>query len=319
MCLYPRLILNKKYLPTRKNNFQPPVLKDGRLKYVSVGCGKCIECLKQKAREWKIRLNEELKEQTHAYFVTLTFDCDKLESLMKETKQGETNALATIATRRFLERYRKKNKVSLKHWLITELGHTGTERIHLHGLLFPKEEMTKEEIEKIWNYGWVFVGEYVNGKTINYITKYVTKLDTDHKHYVPIILCSSGIGSSYFKSARNTHAHAFNNTRTRGFYKLPDGTILNLPIYYRNHFYTEEQREELWKQKIDKHTIYVLGTPYDISTDEGRHIYEEVLKSAQEYNRLCGYGDDSKEWKKHNYNVTLRMLNKEKCIFSQKA
>ena len=51
-------------------------------------------------------------------------------------------------------------------------------------------------------YGHIWVGEYCNEKTINYIIKYVTKVDEDHKNYKSIILTSKGIGSNYIK----THA-----------------------------------------------------------------------------------------------------------------
>ena len=81
MCLFPRYILNKKYTPNKKNNFNPPELKDLRVKYVPIGCGKCIECMKQKAREWKVRLNEEIKVSEKAHFVTLTFSNHALSTL----------------------------------------------------------------------------------------------------------------------------------------------------------------------------------------------------------------------------------------------
>ena len=43
MCIYPRLIANKRILS------------------VPVGCGKCMECKKQKSREWSVRLQEDIK------------------------------------------------------------------------------------------------------------------------------------------------------------------------------------------------------------------------------------------------------------------
>ena len=98
-----------------------------------------------------------------------------------------------MAVRRFLERWRKKYKKSVKHWLVTELGHQGTERIHLHGIIFTKE--TSETIQNIWKYGNIWVGTFVNTKTINYIIKYITKIDEDHKGFKSIILSSAGIGN----------------------------------------------------------------------------------------------------------------------------
>ena len=61
MCLYPRLIMNKKYTANKKNGGVIPRLTDSRAAQVPVGCGKCMECKKQKAREWKVRLSEECK------------------------------------------------------------------------------------------------------------------------------------------------------------------------------------------------------------------------------------------------------------------
>ena len=61
MCLYPKLIKNPKYIPNKKNNYNPPICTDERIMYVPIACGNCFECMKKKAREWKIRLNEEIK------------------------------------------------------------------------------------------------------------------------------------------------------------------------------------------------------------------------------------------------------------------
>ena len=143
-----------------------------------IGCGKCIECMKQKKRNWQVRLLEEIKHDKSGKFVTLTFSEEALECLNKDVviKTMDSiieNEMATLAVRRFLERWRKKHKKSVKHWLITELGHNGTERIHLHGIIFTNEI---EDIKNIWKYGHIWIGEYVNEKTINYIVKYCNKL-----------------------------------------------------------------------------------------------------------------------------------------------
>ena len=163
MCLYPKLIKNRKYVANKKNGGIIPDVKDDRVLYVPVGCGNCIECRKKKKREWQVRLQEELKENK-GLFVTLTFSDEKLDELCREIKAKESNAVATLAVRRFLERCRKETGKSIKHWLITELGHNNTERIHLHGILFT--DKSKEWIEEKWKYGHIWVGDYCNEKTI---------------------------------------------------------------------------------------------------------------------------------------------------------
>ena len=135
MCLYPRLIKNRKYVSNKKNNGIVPQAKDQRALWVPVGCGNCMECKKQKAREWQVRLHEEIRERKNGKFVTLSFSEQSLLEL-KNTIKGLSgynldNEIATKAIRRFLERWRKKYKKSVRHWLVTELGQTNTERIHI--------------------------------------------------------------------------------------------------------------------------------------------------------------------------------------------
>ena len=100
---------------------------------------------------------------------------------LKSLKEGYNldNEIATQAIHLWRERWRKLYKKSVRHWLITELGHQGTENIHLHGLLWTNE--TKETIQQIWQYGYIWQGTWVNEQTINYITKYVLKQDQQHK------------------------------------------------------------------------------------------------------------------------------------------
>lgn len=298
-------------MPNKKNGGVPPVCDDYRKLYVPVGCGKCIECLHQKSLQWKIRLYEELLVQKHAYFVTLTFAPEELKKLLEETNLQECNAIAGIAVRRFLERWRKKYKKSLRHWLVTELGHDKSERIHMHGIFFSEFPIEKEECDKIWKYGYVDFGKFCNLQTINYIAKYITKIDTDHKNYVPEIFCSAGIGNGYTKRRIIQQIHKFRDKETIEFYRFPNGQKCNLPIYYRNKVFTENQREQLWVHKLDEKKRFVLGVEItNVDTIEGDAKYLRVLRKAQEKNLQLGYGDSSKEWKKKAYNVTRRMLMK---------
>lgn len=312
MCLFPKLIKNKKFLPTKKNNYNPPICEDERLLYVPVGCGNCIECRTQKAREWQVRLNEELASNKFAYFVTLTFSEESMEQFTKDLKDTDENYISTIAVRRFLERYRKKNKRSLKHWLITELGHNNTERLHLHGIIFNENELTNEDISYYWKYGFTFTGDYCTTKTVNYIIKYVTKIDNDHKGYTPKIFCTAGIGKTFITD-KIKEIYKYDKNNIKEYYKLPNGQKINLPIYYRNKLFTEEEKQKLWQNRLDKHTIYVRGIEIpNIDTDKGMKQYFNILKEQQNINAELGYGNDTKDWKKQIYKYKLRDLNKKK-------
>lgn len=305
MCLYPKLIKNKKYLPNNKNKGTPPKPNDKRAIWVAIGCGKCIECMKQKKSNWQVRLHEHIKNNKNGKFTTLTFSEESLERLAQETNSNDANEIATIAMRRFLERWRKKFKKSINHWCIVELGHDSTERMHIHGILFTDE--SKEIIEEIWKYGHIWIGEYVNGKTVNYIVKYVCKIDKDHVNFQPKILCSPGIGKGY-ENTFNGIKQKFNKEKTNEQYTLPNGYKTALPIYYRNKIYSEDEREELWMNILDKEERYVMGQK--IKTRNSKEIKEFLMaqEHAREKNAMLGYG--SSNWKRKSYIASLNLIRK---------
>ena len=248
MCLYPTLRKNPRYKKTKKNGGIIPAVWDTRALYVPTGCGQCMECKNQKAREWQVRLLEDIKTNKNGKFITLTFSNESITEISKKInlirtkskwktyrdKNGKErtrwkytekeiekqaagytrdNAIATYAIRHFLESWRKKNGKSLRHWLVTELGHQGTENIHLHGIVWTDEI---ERIRHTWKYGFSWTGKEINGKihnyvnqrTVNYSVKYVNKMDLDHLYYNPIILTSAGIGADYIKTL-NAHLNRF--------------------------------------------------------------------------------------------------------------
>jgi len=322
MCLYPKLIRNKKYTSNKKNGGVIPAVSDIRVLTVAVGCGKCMECMKQKAREWQVRLLEEVRNNKTGKFVTMTFSNESIKELTEEIKGLEgynlDNQIATLAVRRFLERYRKKYKKSIRHWLVTELGHNGTENIHLHGILFTDTDL--KEIEKIWKYGFMWKGyedrsgqttNYVGEKTVNYITKYINKVDEKHKEYKSKVLCSPGIGSAYMERP-DSKLHTFKNKETIETYRTRSGHKMALPKYYRNKIYSDEEREKLWLNLLDKEERWVCGEKIDISKND--KDYMKALYWHRARNKQLGYGDDSKNWNQKLYENTRRKLLQKQRI-----
>lgn len=320
MCLYPQLLPNPKYKPNKKNGGDIPYLWDERLKYVPIGCKVCIECKKQLARDWLIRLLEEVRHDDQATFVTLTFNDKSYKNLLykvnkdvrKANKKLKTkikiegydqdNYIAAKAVRLFLERWRSKTEKSIKHWLITELGHTGTERIHLHGLIWSKDH---QMISNTWKYGFVYCGYSCNEYVVRYMVKYVHKTDQDHKYYIPKLFNSAGIGAGYMKRTdykRNLYHHL----GTDETYQTRTGNRIALPIYYRNKIYTEDEREMLWLEKLDKQERWVLGQRIDISQDEDE--YWERIKYSRITNKKLGYADNAVNWNEKAYKEARKKL-----------
>jgi hypothetical protein len=320
MCLYPRIIQNGKYKPNKKNGGVVPAIHDIRVMAVPVGCGQCIECRKQKQREWQVRLLEDVRTNKNGKFVTLTFSNENITKLYNDKKltglksYDLDNGAATLAIRLWLERWRKKYKKSLRHWLVTELGHEGTENIHIHGIVWTDEI---EAIETTWQYGWVWKGReiakgiydnYVNEKTVNYIVKYISKIDFQHRYYKSVIRTSAGIGGNYIQRL-DAERNKYKEGETRQYYQNREGYKLALPIYWKNKIYSDEEREKLWIEKLDKQTRYVLGREIDIS--EGDEKYYEALEEARQKNRRLGYGTSEKDWSREKYEEQRRIMKQE--------
>ena len=308
MCLYPRLIRNRKYTETKKNGGNIPPIQDKRVLMVPVGCGKCIECKKQKARNWQVRLQEDIRVNKNAKFVTYTFSEHELQKLDNEIKKlsgyDRDNEICRLAVRRYTERWRKKYGKTLRHWLVTELGHANTERVHMHGIVWTDKV---KDIGDIWKYGKIWIGEYVNAKTINYIVKYVNKVDASHKTYNSKIFTSQGIGKEYV-NRQDSKRNKYKKEKTIETYKTREGVELALPVYYRNKIYNEDERERLWLEKLDKEERYVCGVKVDIS--KGEDEYYKLLEMMRQKNKRLGYGDDAKNWELKKYENERRNLKK---------
>lgn len=345
MCLYPQLIKNRKYTENKKNGGTLPTVLDERTLYVPIGCQRCMECKKQKAREWTVRLQEDIRENKNGKFITLTLSNESYTQLNKEipdkiiktTKKWDgtehhkeiiingykrDNAIATLSIRRFLERWRKQHKKSIRHWLCTELGHNGTENIHMHGIIWT--DKTYDEIEDKWQYGFIWPRKninkrgllirqdtYVNDRTINYITKYIYKTDDEHTTYNSKILSSNGIGNNYTKrfDSRN---NIFKGKDTNETYKTRNGQKIALPIYYRNKIYNDEEKEKLWIHKLNKEERWILGNKINISKNEKE--YYKALTEAQKLNTELGYGNNIKDWNRAKYEEERREMMQKKRI-----
>jgi hypothetical protein len=314
MCLYPKLIQNPKYKKNKKNGGYIPQARDERTLFVPIGCGICMECKNKRKREWVVRLNEELRNNKEkAYFVTLTFNNESYKKLYEEVKQEGYNAdnkIATLAMRRFLERRRKKEKKSLRHWAVTELGGGRYEHLHMHAIIWSNKG--SEEIIKHWKYGYVYIGTHVDEGTINYITKYMQKIDEKHPNYKGIVLTSKGIGKGYIQR-EDSKRNKYKEQETKETYKTRKGLELALPIYYRNNIYSEEEREKLWIEKLNKEERWVCGERIKVDSKKGEEEYNKTREYYRQKSKRLGYGKPS-EWKDQEYENERRKLIQAKRI-----
>lgn len=291
MCLYPTFVKNPKYKPNKKNKGKPPVCKDRRLYYIPVKCGCCIECRKEKQREWRVRLEEELRTN-FGYFVTLTISPEGIKELEKQTGliwKLNPNEIATKGLRLFLERARKDTGKSIKHWCVTELGGE-RDRIHLHGIFFGQK--SAELIKKHWKYGFSFIGQYCNSRSINYMSKYMLKVDIKHPDFKQIVLASPGIGAGYMdRLAYLWQKQNYKNINV-ATYTFRNGTKMAMPKYYKNKIFTDKERETMWINNLNRGELWIYGEK--VRADDWKTI-DNLREYWQNYGREV-MGDDPIAW-----------------------
>jgi len=331
MCIRPKKIRNRKYSMNKKNGGIVPPLLDIRQLYVDIPCKDCYVCRKKKAREWRMRITEDIKENKKGKVVLLTFSTEALQELAKEcgtlTGYELDNEICRIAVKRFRERWRKRYKKSIRHWLITELGSGTTEHVHMHGIIWESEDYKLrgdflDEVQELWKYGMIGRGKkdwatgkyinYVDERTANYFTKYVNKVDEMHKEYKQIILTSAGIGKAYLESDR-AKDNRYRGENTNQSYNIRNGGVLPMPEYFRRKLYTDEEREKLTSSYLDKKIIYLDGTPY--RQDIGDDNINLARRAMEEKNARLGFGDGRKNYKrKIEENSRRRKIHKMRGI-----
>ena len=160
---------------------------------------------------------------------------------------------------------------------------------------------TDKLITNKWNYGITFTGFFVNEKTIQYITKYMTKIDEQHKDFIGKVLCSKGIGAGYIKrdDAKN---HIYKPGKTIETYRLRNGSKINLPIYYRNQLFTEKEKELLFLDKIEKGIIYVMGQK--VHRNDEKYYLQLLNEGRKTECRLYGY--NLQNWEQQKYLSRLK-------------
>lgn len=288
-CLCPLTIKNPKYLPNEKNGGHPPTPIDPRLRYIQVPCGTCLECRRRRASDWRFRAHQEYRyNKDRFYFITMTFDDDNLQDLLEEFGDSEYNytELVTKAVRRFLERYRKEFKVSLKHLFVTELGEKN-DRIHIHGIICgPKNKDMKlynirksgrknvpvyrcDSLARLWKYGFIYL-EGCDEEAISYILKYLTKLDEKHSWFKSTLLVSPGFGKGYVNGVNKVWHHS---TKDGIWYCLASsGWKVAMPRYYKDKIFSERERSVRTLKMLDDPPPLVFhGKEFD--SFEAYHLF----------------------------------------------
>lgn len=286
--------------------------------YLDVPCGRCHECQKRRMRDYAIRLLYELSEYPNSYFVTLTFNEEKLA----KWKDNPNKAVLM-----FLDRFRKavNDNKQIKHWFVAEFGSLHG-RIHYHGFLFNLDfdKLSPDELqdlfEKYWGNGYVSVSKVQSDGAARYVSKYVTKSYSDGYSNPPRIISSVGIGKSYLTDD-NIKWHKDSSGYLRP-YILKGGYKISLPRYYAEKVFTGFDKAMLSFQRfLDKEegsTEYIwkgVKYPDEISFINARNSdfkancrlglskpytkqkinNQNLLNNYGKFSNSCGLPEESKE------------------------
>lgn len=210
-------VTGKLYPPTSYGRILEAHLEPSLFQECLVPCGKCLSCLKNKARDLMVRAFHEAKMHKHNSFITLTVDDDHIDEVFPN------RSLTHRPFQLFFKRLRKAAGDKLRYLMCAEYGEQSL-RPHYHVVIFglcPDERrpvaIVKSDpllgtdrslyagffdshlIKNAWPYGNVFVGSVTPG-SIAYCTGYTLKsfvLGRDDAWYK-----SRGLTPEYIKWSR---------------------------------------------------------------------------------------------------------------------
>ena len=109
------------------------------------------------------------------------------------------------------------------------------------------------------------------------------------------------------------------NGKTKETYITAQGFKMALPMYYRNKIYSEEEREKLWIEKLDKEERWVCGEKVSIK-DNDYEGYNKLRDWYREKSRRLGYGNGEMKWSQKKYEEERReLLHRKRLGINQAA
>lgn len=171
-------------------------------KSVDIPCGRCVGCRLEYSRQWAVRCLHESKCHKWSWFLTLTYDDDKVPAL---------GSLSRADPQLFLKRLRRHfSEEPTRFFGCGEYGEA-TSRPHYHLLIFgPKftdlrtwsdskhgRLWTSATLDKLWTHGRVLVGE-MTFKSAAYVARYSLKKvtgDLAKIHYRVLDTSTGEVGS----------------------------------------------------------------------------------------------------------------------------
>lgn len=270
----------------------PVTVKDPRPwknNYISVPCGKCGACRKNRRASWTFRLSKECGYSKNSFFITLTYNDEELPTV------GRHSTLRKKDWQNFIKRLRQWNKKkgwnNLRYYGVGEYG-TKTNRPHYHSILFNVHPDIFKELDKIWPFGHNKI-DLINKARLHYVTKYhvnPAKDDNGREEEFATMSKNPGIGHGYIEENKQWHKeNKFTHVRLNGFPQ-------KLPRYLKEKIFTEEELKELnaiskketeqeYEKKIKKYQKWGVKNPIKKASKD------ELIKARNVRKKSLNQGD----------------------------
>lgn len=213
-----------------------------------VPCGKCAECLLERARDWGTRCMHEASTHAQNAFITLTYAPEHLPPDGKLDYKDYQD---------FMKRLRKVAGPDIGFFMCGEYGEQ-TQRPHYHACIFgydfpdkiPDRQnehgdqcWTSEMLDKIWGKGKTELGS-VTQKSAGYVARYILKKQSpESPQGFQKMSRKNAIGKNYIAQwFKDLFIYA------RGSVILSDGTKTKIPRYYEK--WLKNNEPEIWKDYV---------------------------------------------------------------------
>lgn len=280
-CFDPQMIVNPKYTSKTEKGRRNLDIYRGLVGdpfaypddyQIIIPCGKCLGCLRDKARSWRVRLLHE-----HMFGNHISCHCLTLTIAPEYYDQFKTRKDSATRFREFIDRLRYYcvGRRCPKRFFISELGEEKS-RLHFHGFIWDCPELNDQIIARAWRYGFVCVRPLRSARQLSYATKYITKAEKAH---VPMLFVSPKLGEGYTRDKRWTDWHHAGNDDTNiNLCVRFDTFVYAMPRYYRDKIFTSAEISDfkVCLSKDDRSQEYILG----------RRSYEDPLQYAKDRERL---------------------------------
>lgn len=254
-----------------------PLTDDRKIEGLQLPCGGCLQCRMDRARDWAIRCQLELKSHEQACWVTLTYSDDNLPLTLRKDHLSS-----------WLKRLRARHTGrTIRFFASGEYGER-TQRPHYHSILFGLSD--DPSIQDTWPFGHTRTDE-LTPAAIAYVAGYTSKkvgyrLEPEERSdpetgecytFQPPFLQMSrnpGIGGEarkFWRSWRSTaHYH---------------GREVPVPRYLHEAYLLQAsplQLEKLKNEKTQKH-INTTGHAWDIN-HHADHLRARGVEALKKHN-----------------------------------